>query len=51
MTEFHHSIYSTKKQYVSALQILWTAKQMLYNAISRKLIIQPNSSFFYQYQI
>jgi len=51
MTEFHHSMYSTKEQYVSTLQILWTPKQMPHNAISRKLIIQPDSSFFHQYQI
>jgi len=29
MNEFHHSKCSSKKQYVSALQILWTGKRML----------------------
>jgi len=36
MNEFHHSKCSSKKQYVNALQLLYTAKRMLHNAIINK---------------
>jgi len=44
MNEFHHSKCSSKKQYVNALQLLYTAKQMLHNAQQSSLYNQTRTS-------